>query len=159
MGWGVFFRKTSSQNPLRWEYNGLNSVIIDLQFHRNGFFKQFHHCSFNSRWTLHGSWKRLIWELQASHCCSHHISIALIRHVNEYPTKHCFGNPRHTQSMIAYVWFWRSIFGNSSENLYWVNVAWGWATIACYMEKISTIEAMAYSLKAACSSLITVVED
>ena len=142
MGWGVFFRNTGSQNPLRWEYNGLNSFIIDIQFHRNGFLKRFHYCSFNSRWTLHGSWKRLFWELKNSHCCSHHILIALIGYVNEYPTMHCFGNPRHTQSMIAYVWFWRSVPGNSSENLYRVNVARGWATIACYMEKISTIEAM-----------------
>ena len=33
-------------------------------------------------------------------------------HVNEYPTMHCFGNPRHTQSMIAYMilteYFWKS---------------------------------------------------
>ena len=35
-----------------------------------------------------------------------------IGHVNEYPTMHYFGNPRHTQSMIAYKilteFFWKS---------------------------------------------------
>ena len=28
--------------------------------------------------------------------------ISLMGHVNEYPTMHCFGIPRHTQSMIVY---------------------------------------------------------
>ena len=28
--------------------------------------------------------------------------LIVIRHVNEYPTMHYFGNPKHTQSMIAY---------------------------------------------------------
>ena len=36
---------------------------------------------------------------------------SLIGHVNEYPTMHYFGNPRHTQSMIAYIilteYFWK----------------------------------------------------
>ena len=27
----------------------------------------------------------------------------IIEHVNEYPTIHYFGNPRHTLSMIAYI--------------------------------------------------------
>ena len=35
----------------------------------------------------------------------------LVGHVNEYPTMHYFGNPRHTQSMIAYMilteYFWK----------------------------------------------------
>ena len=26
----------------------------------------------------------------------------IIGHINEYPTMHYFGNPRHTDSMIAY---------------------------------------------------------
>ena len=30
--------------------------------------------------------------------------IALIGHVNEYLTSHYFGNPRHTQSMITYMY-------------------------------------------------------
>ena len=34
-----------------------------------------------------------------------------IGHVNEYPTMHYFGNPRHTQPMIAYIilteYFWK----------------------------------------------------
>ena len=30
------------------------------------------------------------------------IIFIVIRHVNEYPTMHHFGNPGHTQSMIAY---------------------------------------------------------
>ena len=34
-----------------------------------------------------------------------------IGHVSEYPTMHYFGNPRHTQSMIAYMilteYFWK----------------------------------------------------
>ena len=30
-----------------------------------------------------------------------------IGHVNEYPTMHYFGIPRHTQSMIAYKIFWK----------------------------------------------------
>ena len=34
-----------------------------------------------------------------------------IGHVNEYPTIHHFGNPRHTQSMVAYKilteYFWK----------------------------------------------------
>ena len=34
-----------------------------------------------------------------------------IGHVNEYPTMHSFGNPRHTQSIIAYMilteYFWK----------------------------------------------------
>ena len=29
--------------------------------------------------------------------------VMIIGLVNEYPTMHYFGNPRHTQSMIAYV--------------------------------------------------------
>ena len=29
-------------------------------------------------------------------------TILAIGHVNMYPTMHCFGNPRLTQSMIAY---------------------------------------------------------
>ena len=37
--------------------------------------------------------------------------ICQIGHVNEYPTMHCFGIPRHTQSMIAYKilteYFWK----------------------------------------------------
>ena len=36
---------------------------------------------------------------------------SLIGHVNEYPTMHYFGNPRHTKSMIAYIilteYFWK----------------------------------------------------
>ena len=32
----------------------------------------------------------------------YHQSI-VIGHVNEYPTMHYFGNPRHTQSMVAYM--------------------------------------------------------
>ena len=43
-----------------------------------------------------------------------------IWHVNEYPTMPYIGNPRHTQSMIAYIWL--SIFGNSSERLHCGNV-------------------------------------
>ena len=34
-----------------------------------------------------------------------------VGHVNDYPTMHYFGNPRRTQSMIAYVilteYFWK----------------------------------------------------
>ena len=37
--------------------------------------------------------------------------ISLMGHVNEYPTMHCFGIPRHTRSMIAYKilteYFWK----------------------------------------------------
>ena len=44
-----------------------------------------------------------------------------IGHVSEYPTMHYFGNPRHTQSMIAYMIL--SISGKSSEKLYCRNVA------------------------------------
>ena len=33
-----------------------------------------------------------------------------------------FENPRHTQSMIAYLWFWLSISENSSEKLHCGNV-------------------------------------
>ena len=43
-----------------------------------------------------------------------------IGHVNEYPTMHYFGNPRHAQSMIAYMIL---ISGNSSEKLNCGNVA------------------------------------
>ena len=43
--------------------------------------------------------------------CTHRPMVVPIGHVNEYPTMHCFGNPRHTQSMIVYmIWteyFWR----------------------------------------------------
>ena len=46
-----------------------------------------------------------------------------IRHVNEYPTMHHFGNPRHTQSMIAFIRFLLSISGNSSEKLHCGNFA------------------------------------
>ena len=45
-----------------------------------------------------------------------------IGHVNECPTMHCFINPRHTQSKIAYLWFWLGISGNSSEKLHCGNV-------------------------------------
>ena len=41
---------------------------------------------------------------------------------NEYHTMHTFGNPRHTQSMIADIWFWLSISENSSERLHYGNV-------------------------------------
>ena len=41
--------------------------------------------------------------------CNHKESF--IGHVNEYPTMHYFGNPGHTQSMIAYMilteYFWK----------------------------------------------------
>ena len=38
-----------------------------------------------------------------------------IGHVSEYPTMHYFGNPRHTQLIIAYMIL--TVFsGNSSEN-------------------------------------------
>ena len=37
--------------------------------------------------------------------------VRLIGHVNEYPIMHCFGKPRHTQSMTAYMilteYFWK----------------------------------------------------
>ena len=42
----------------------------------------------------------------------------LSRYVNEYPTMHYFGNPRHTQSWW-HIWFWLSISGNSSEKSQW----------------------------------------
>ena len=39
-----------------------------------------------------------------------------------YPTMHYFKNPRDTQSMITYIWCWRSISKNSSEKLHCGNV-------------------------------------
>ena len=45
----------------------------------------------------------------------------LVGHVNEYPTMHYFGNPRHTQSMIAYK-ILTEYFGKSSEKLHCGNV-------------------------------------
>ena len=41
----------------------------------------------------------------------------IIGHVNEYPTMHYFGSPRHTLSQWYCIWFWLSISGNSSEKL------------------------------------------
>ena len=39
-----------------------------------------------------------------------YIQVVQIGHVNEYPTMHDFGNPRHAQSMLAYIilteYFW-----------------------------------------------------
>ena len=56
-----------------------------------------------------------------TYCCNTCIFWPLLsRHVNEYPTMHYFGNPRHTQSMIAYRTL--SISGNSSEKLHCGNV-------------------------------------
>ena len=43
------------------------------------------------------------------------IHFASIRLVNDYPTVHYFGNPRHTQSMTAEI-SWRNNSGNSREN-------------------------------------------
>ena len=43
---------------------------------------------------------------------------SLIGHVNKYPTMHYFGNPGHTQSMIAYI----MIFTNYSDRLRCGNV-------------------------------------
>ena len=45
-----------------------------------------------------------------------------IGHVNEYLTMHYFGNPRHTQSMLAYKILTESISGNFSEKLHCGNV-------------------------------------
>ena len=42
----------------------------------------------------------------------------LIGYVNKYPTMHYFGNPGHTQSMIAYI----MIFTNYSDRLRCGNV-------------------------------------
>ena len=44
-----------------------------------------------------------------------------IGHVNEYPTSHYFGNPRQTQSTIAYM-ILTEYCGNSSEKLHCGNV-------------------------------------
>ena len=41
----------------------------------------------------------------------------LIGHVNEYPTIHCFGIPKHSQSIKACIRFWLSISENSSGKL------------------------------------------
>ena len=44
-------------------------------------------------------------------CLDHVVNIFSIGYVNEYPMMHCFGNPRHTQSMITYMnlteYFWK----------------------------------------------------
>ena len=45
-----------------------------------------------------------------------------IGHLYGYPTMHHSGIPRHTQSMLAYLWFWLSISENSSDNLHCGNV-------------------------------------
>ena len=42
----------------------------------------------------------------------------LLWYVDEYPTVNYFGNPRHAQSMIAYVYAILSICGNYSEKLH-----------------------------------------
>ena len=51
---------------------------------------------------------RLHYGNTVSACCCRHVQI---RHVNEYHTMHYSGNPRHTQSMIAYMilteYFWK----------------------------------------------------
>ena len=51
-----------------------------------------------------------------------HMSLLVIGHVNKYPAMHYFRIPRHTHSMIAYLWFWQSISGNSSKILHCGNV-------------------------------------
>ena len=48
-----------------------------------------------------------------SNSMSHNVAIG---HVHEYPKLQSFGISRHTQSIVAFVRFWMSISGNSSEN-------------------------------------------
>ena len=62
--------------------------------------------------------------MQLPHCLdlinqlhAHSVLHCVIVHVNDYPTMHYFGIPRHTQSILAYK-ILTSISGNSSEKLY-----------------------------------------
>ena len=66
--------------------------------------------------------------MQLPHCLdlinqlhAHSVLHCVTVHVNDYPTMHYFGIPRHTQSMIAYKTL-TSFSGNSSEKLYCGNV-------------------------------------
>ena len=47
---------------------------------------------------------------------------AIEGHVNEYSIMHYFGNPRHNQSMIAYIMILKSISRSSSGKLHCTNV-------------------------------------
>ena len=51
--------------------------------------------------------------LLCSNVLNHEPSSHRIGHVDEYPTMHYFGNPRHTQSVVAYMFL--TISGNSGE--------------------------------------------
>ena len=53
----------------------------------------------------------------------HHV-VKAIEHVQEYPTMHYFGIPRHTQPMIAYG-IWLTISGNSCCKLHSGNMVCG----------------------------------
>ena len=50
--------------------------------------------------------------------CTQSIFNLLIRHVNQYSAMHLFGNPGHTQSMIAYMII-IEYFGNSCKIALW----------------------------------------
>ena len=71
---------------------------------------------------------------------SNQVNYKVIGHVNEYPTMHCFGVPRHTQSMRAfkilteYFWKfqWKLHCGNVVYMPYLTPVYWSGLLVAMY---------------------------
>ena len=79
-----------------------------------------------------------------------------IERVNEYPTMHYFGDPRHTQSMIAYMifteYFWNFLGSGGGA----MGRAWVFQTRARVFNSrwIAVVSGAASNLKCSCATLV-----